>query len=153
MFEDAYAEQDELLVEGALVDQKYMIVRQLSQGGQGYVYLAEHLTLSGLFVAIKVLSGKINGEALERFKREAMVMAKFSHPNIVRILDFGELEGGYPFMVMEFLNGEPLKKRIEKGPIPLELTTAILEQICSALQAAHHHKIIHRDLKPDNIFL
>lgn len=138
-----------------LVEGKYRIDRLIGKGGMGAVYEAEHVKL-GRKVAIKVLlEGHSAGSgAGKRFQREARAAGSIGHPNIVQVFDLGTLEDGAPFLVMELLQGETLAERLEvAGAIPSSLTIEIMEQILSALQAAHEQGIIHRDLKPDNVFL
>jgi len=138
-----------------LIEGKYRIEKLIGKGGMGAVYQAEHVKL-GKPVAIKVLlAGHGSGSAAaRRFAREARAAGSIGHPNIVQVFDVGTLEDGAPFLVMELLRGETLHDRLQlSGAIPTELAIQIMEQILSALHAAHECGIIHRDLKPDNVFL
>ncbi|NOY90729.1 MAG: serine/threonine protein kinase [Deltaproteobacteria bacterium] len=138
-----------------LVEGKYRIDKLIGKGGMGAVYQAEHVKL-GKQVAIKVLleGHGAGSSAAKRFAREARAAGSIGHPNIVQVFDLGTLEDGAPYLVMELLDGETLADRLElAGAIPSELTIQIMEQILSALHAAHERGIIHRDLKPDNVFL
>ncbi|MBT7061472.1 MAG: SUMF1/EgtB/PvdO family nonheme iron enzyme [Lentisphaerae bacterium] len=142
---------------------QYLIVRALGRGGMGEVYEAEHTTLD-LRYALKLLPPDFASRsgALERFRREAKVMAKLSHPNIIKVSDFGETEGRY-WLRMELAQGiraegqtvvslDELAKSHD-GKIPQHEFVAILKQILDGLAFAHEHGAIHRDLKPANILL
>jgi len=117
------------------------------------VYRATH-TESSREVALKVLHdnlGSISG--LERrFSREARVLAKLSHPNIVEVLDFG-VDAGRTFIAMELLEGETLEEALARGPIDPEVALAYYDPLLAALSEAHEHEVVHRDLKPANVFL
>lgn len=119
----------------------------------GQVYLAADTKLDRQ-VAIKILSEKLAGQAfaLERFLREAKLASALSHPNITHIYEIGEA-AGVPYLVMEFVSGEPLSRRIARGPITASETSAIGAQVADALEAAHAKNIVHRDIKPANIMI
>ncbi|MFP2961710.1 serine/threonine-protein kinase, partial [Myxococcus sp. 1LA] len=106
-------------------------------------------------MAIKILrhDAGMGPEVFVRFRREAEIASKLGHPNIVEVLDFDSLEDGSPYMVMECLRGQPLSRRLRKGPMSLEQVFSCARQMGSALQAAHRAGIVHRDLKPGNVFL
>src|SRR5215831_3124207 len=127
----------------------YEIEAALGAGGMGEVYRARDTRL-GRLVAIKVLSPELANDPQfhERFAREARTISQLSHPNICTLHDVGE-----NFLVMEYLEGETLAKRLERGPIKLDETLAIAAQISSALDQAHRVGIVHRDLKPGNVML
>ena len=133
----------------------YKIASVLGRGGMGSVYLAQHLRLPGKQVAVKVLRGgdHLTQEIFTRFRREAEIASRLGHPNIVEVLDYDTLEDGTPFLVLEFLRGENLQSRLERGRLPLDEVFSYTRQMGSALQAAHGAGIIHRDLKPANVFL
>jgi serine/threonine protein kinase len=105
-------------------------------------------------VAIKVLPQSLAGdsEALARFEREAISVAALSHPNILAIHDFGTHEGT-SYAVMELLEGETLRERLEAGPIPQKQAVDYALQITKGLAAAHERSVVHRDLKPENLFV
>jgi serine/threonine protein kinase len=133
----------------------YRILDKLSDGGMGAVYRAEH-TMLGRLVAIKVLLPEFthNREIVNRFFNEAKATTAINHPGIVEVFDFGYLESGFAYLVMELLRGMTLAKRIKlRGPVPEGEAAAMLRGVCSGLAAAHDKGIIHRDLKPDNLFL
>ncbi|WP_141325362.1 serine/threonine-protein kinase, partial [Myxococcus sp. AB025B] len=133
----------------------YKVVSILGRGGMGSVYLAQHLRLPGKQVAVKVLRGgdHLTPEIFARFRREAEIASRLGHPNIVEVLDYDTLEDDTPFLVLEFLRGESLQARLERGRLPLSDVYSFTRQMGSALQAAHGAGIVHRDLKPANVFL
>lgn len=159
---------------GILQDQdRYCLEQKIGQGGMGEVFLATDLRLSKQ-VALKLLSSDlINAEAAcQRFKQECAICAALKSPHIVQVSDYGITTSGYPFYVMEYLQGETLRQRLLRSPqLSIEQITSIVSQICAGLQVAHSGvrlgmsladqqsrssgliKVIHRDLKPDNIFL
>jgi eukaryotic-like serine/threonine-protein kinase len=129
----------------------YQIQMVLGAGGMGEVYKAKDTRLNRT-VAIKVLPRLLSERAdlRQRFEREARAIASLSHPNICALYDIGR-QDEIDFLVMEYLEGETLSKRLKKGPLAPEqlLRTAI--EIATALDQAHRHGVIHRDLKPGNI--
>ena len=132
---------------------KYEITGILGRGGMGVVYRAEDKRI-GRRVAIKTLTEGFSGqpEMLERFYREAQA-GILQHPNIVIVYDLGD-EDGTPFIVMEFVDGEPLDKVITSGrQVALVDKLSIIEQVCSALGYAHRRGVIHRDIKPANVIV
>ncbi len=140
---------------GTILQGTYRIAGPLAEGGCGEIYLADHTRLPGR-VAIKVLHRGLqhNAEVLSRFRQEAEITATLRHPHIVQVLDFNVTDQGYPYLVMELLEGEPLARRIAGGqPLRPSAAINIVEQIAQALSAAHARGIVHRDLKPDNIIL
>jgi len=132
---------------------RYRILSKLGGGGMGVVYEAEDTEL-GRRVAVKFLPQETaaNPDALERFKREARAASALNHPHICTIHDVGVHEGR-PFLVMEKLEGDTLKHRIDAHGMPADEVVRIGEQLADALEAAHRAGIVHRDLKPANLFV
>lgn len=138
---------------GALLVDRFRIHARLGAGGFGVVYRASQLSIDRM-VAIKVLGLRASGPAARgRFLREAQVLSRLASPHTVRLIDFGILDDGRFFYVMEYLEGETLEDLIARGPVPVDVALRIAEQICHALQEAHGQQIVHRDLKPANIWL
>ncbi|MDC0713223.1 protein kinase [Stigmatella sp. ncwal1] len=129
---------------------QYELIRQLGSGGMGTVFLARDTRL-GRRVAIKFLHST-NPEITKRFILEARATARCSHENIVIIYEVGEFRGS-PFMVLEFLQGQPLNKVIAGQRLPPPRAVELVVPVVKALAVAHEHGIVHRDLKPDNIIV
>ena len=132
---------------------RYEIVALVGSGGMGEVYRARDPQLDR-DVGIKVLPhrGGISGDQLARFGREARAAASLNHSNILTVFDVG-VDRGIPFVVSELLEGETLRARMKREPLPVDQATAFALQIASGLAAAHDKGIVHRDLKPDNLFI
>jgi eukaryotic-like serine/threonine-protein kinase len=131
----------------------YEIVAPIGAGGMGEVYRARDTRLERT-VAIKVLNSELvaGPELRGRFEREAKVISQLQHPNICVLHDIGT-EGSTDFLVMEFLEGEPLSERLKRGALPAGAVLKIAIEIADALEKAHRAGIIHRDLKPANVML
>ncbi len=131
----------------------YTIIEPLGKGGMGEVYRARDATL-GRDVAIKILPPDFadDQERLLRFEREARLLASISHPNIAVVHGFNEDEG-QRYLVLEFIEGETLGKRLQRGPLHLEDVLEIGKHIADALAAAHDKGVVHRDLKPGNVMV
>ncbi len=131
----------------------YEILAAVGAGGMGEVYRARDTRLDRT-VAIKVLPAHLSQqpEVRERFEREARAISALSHPHICALFDVGQHDGAR-FLVMEFLEGETLAARLERGGLPTEQSLRIAIQVAEALEKAHRHGFIHRDLKPGNVML
>jgi eukaryotic-like serine/threonine-protein kinase len=131
----------------------YEVVALLGAGGMAEVYRAKDTRL-GRDVAIKVVSEALgaDGAFLERFEREAKLAASLAHPNVVALHDVG-FHDGKPYFVTELLQGETLRERLARGPLPSAVALEFAAQIAQGLAAAHERGIAHRDLKPENVFI
>jgi Tol biopolymer transport system component len=129
----------------------YPIEKELGRGGMGVVYLGRDTRLDRR-VAIKVLPEAFahDPERLARFEREARLVASLNHPNIAGIYGIEE-DAGQRFLALEYVEGETLAERIDRGPLPLEEALDVGRQVTAALEAAHDGGVVHRDLKPANI--
>jgi Tol biopolymer transport system component len=131
----------------------YEILAPIGAGGMGEVYKAKDTRLERT-VAVKVLPTHLSAseEIRQRFEREAKTISQFSHPHICALYDVGR-QGETEYLVMEFLEGESLADRLNKGPLPIDQALRIGIEILGALDAAHRGGIVHRDLKPGNVML
>ena len=139
---------------GLTVADRYRILGPLGAGGMGVVYKVEHARI-GKLMAMKLLSGELSRDPnlVKRFKREAELASRLSHPSTVQVFDFGQAEG-LTYLVMELVAGDDLG-RIAKsdGPMPFLRVARLVVQVCGSLAEAHSHNIIHRDLKPENVMV
>lgn len=143
------------VVPSELIAGKYRLTRLLGRGGMGSVWEGVHITL-GNRVACKFIEPEYvkSEDAVRRFENEARAAASLKSKHVVDVYDHGIMPDGRPYIVMEFLAGEPLDNRLAKlGTLPLSQAAAIIQQVSRALYRAHGSGIIHRDLKPENIFL
>ena len=142
-------------VPSALVAGKYRLTELLGRGGMGSVWAGVHTTL-GTRVAVKFIDAEHvdSAEARHRFENEARAAAALRSKHVVEVYDHGVMDDGRPFIVMEFLDGEPLDRRLDRlGRLPPRDVARIVGMVCRALSKAHAVGIVHRDLKPENVFL
>jgi serine/threonine protein kinase len=140
---------------GQVLDQRYHITRKLGEGGMSYVYQAQEIE-TGRPVAVKILIPRLSRDpaSVERLRREATIATRLNHPNVCPILRLGETSDRLLYLVMPFLEGEPLSEHeTRRGPFPLTDGIPLLVQVCQGLAHAHELQIIHRDLKPENVML
>jgi serine/threonine-protein kinase len=140
---------------GAVLDGRWRIETLLGIGGMGSVYRAEHVHV-GRKAAVKVLHADLckSPPERERFRREARVASRIRSPHVVEVLDFGEDAAGRPYLVMELLEGEPLRAVLDReGRLAPPRAVRLLRQLLDGLGAAHAEGIVHRDLKPENLWL
>ena len=139
---------------GTILSGRYRIERLLGEGGMGAVYEAEHTHMRKR-LAVKVLHAEMGRltEVVARFEREAMAAAHIDHPNVAAATDFGKLDDGSFFLVLEFVEGHTLRETIGEGRSSSGARSTSPAQIASALHRAHGLGIVHRDLKPENVML
>jgi len=145
---------------GTILQNRYEIIKVLGCGAMGRVYLAHHLGLGDLRVAIKELEIHVDAETLElvtsEFQREATILAHLDHPGLIRASDFFE-EKGQCYIVMDYVAGPTLYEILEQtvGPLPVDTVLEWADQLCDGLEYLHSRTppILHRDLKPGNILL
>lgn len=140
-----------MLAAGALID-GFRVKRRLAEGAMGEVYLAQDERL-GRKVALKFLKATgLAPSTFERFLEEARTTARFAHPHIVTVYAVGT-HGHRPYLALEFLDGESLRDRLDRGPLPLPEALRVARAVADALTEAHRHGVIHADLKPENVVL
>ena len=139
---------------GKLVGGRYVLDAVLGVGGMATVFRAHH-TLINRVVAVKLLHPYIarSTRTCERFAREARAASAIAHPNVIEVFDFGKMDDGVPYLVMELLQGSPLRKLIDGGPMPLDEVVEIVIQLARGLARAHDLGVAHRDVKPENAFV
>ena len=140
---------------GECLSDRYRLITRLAGGGMGDVYRGHDLLLDRA-VAIKVLQPNLAGdpEHLERFKAEARAAARFSHPNVVAVYDWGSEDSDTYYLVMEYVSGSDLRDLlVRRGAIDHGVVLEIMAEVCDALEAAHSEGLIHRDVKPENILI
>ncbi len=151
--DEAPTREDTLL--GTVVGHRFEIVSRIGAGGMGVVYKARQLGMDR-WVAVKLLLKELahDDKVVKRFKIEALAASRLTHPNTIRIYDFGQTQDGDLYIAMEFLEGQSLERALRRGgPMSARRVLHILKQIAASLAEAHSKGIVHRDLKPDNIFL
>jgi eukaryotic-like serine/threonine-protein kinase len=139
---------------GRIIADRYRVLELIGRGGMGVVYRAEHARI-GKILALKLLTGELTRDAgqVARFKREALMASKLSHPNTVQVFDFGDADG-LAYLAMEYVRGTDLGSVVSAaGQLDHERAARIIVQVCSSLAEAHDKGIVHRDLKPENIMI
>ncbi|OGF64830.1 MAG: hypothetical protein A2Y62_17370 [Candidatus Fischerbacteria bacterium RBG_13_37_8] len=134
---------------------KYEITEIIGRGGMGVVFKAQHEMLGNIVALKMILPSELSDIIIKRFQREARILAKMNHPNIVSIHDADTNEYGFPYYVMEHLEGISLRALLKSrlNPLTRDYACMIIRQFLNGLAYAHQNKIVHRDLKPENIFL
>jgi len=132
---------------------QYEIIEEIGRGGMATVYRARQINAER-FVAIKVIHSNIAADksALERFIREARLVARLEHPYIIPVYDYDGVHNP-PYIVMRFLESGTLKDVLDRGALPLNEIAYMMRQISGALDYAHRQGVIHRDIKPSNIMI
>src|SRR5262249_31956530 len=128
----------------------YRVVREIGRGGMGSVYLAARADDAfQKLVAIKVVRvGADSPEFIERFRKERQILATLDHPNITRLLDGGATSDGMPYLVMEYIEGQPIDAYCDERKLSITERLRIFQGVCSAVSYAHQNLIVHRDIKP-----
>src|SRR6185369_5896447 len=139
------------MMPGEQLTDRLELEQEIGSGGMGEVFRARD-RMSGEVVAVKVLSDE-RSLRTERFVREIQLLAELSCPGIVRYISHGVTASGQLFLVMEWLDGEDLRARLQRGPLTVREAVALATRVAEALGAAHARGIVHRDLKPSNLFL
>ena len=140
---------------GKLLANDYRVERLIGRGGQASVFEVSHTRIRRRLAA-KIIHASldVNPDFIVRFNREADILAALDHPHTVKIYDKNITDDGYPYLIMELLDGEDLAAHLRRcGPLPEHVAMRILHQVGDAIQAAHDRGILHRDLKPSNLFL
>jgi eukaryotic-like serine/threonine-protein kinase len=139
---------------GTMISDRYRIIDLIAMGGMGAVYLGEHVHMRKR-IAVKILhpESEDQPEIVARFEREALVGAHVSHPAIARANDFGKLDDGSYFLILEYVDGQNLGEVIKEGAMPAPRVAKIARELADALGAAHELGIVHRDMKPRNVML
>lgn len=144
------AEERDPELAGRVLD-GYEVMDTIGEGSYGKVLRVRNTSFGEIF-AMKVLAERPDEAALERFHREVAVGRDLQHPNVTRVVGFGDYKGA-PYLVMEFLDGETLRSRMDRGTLSVDEAVGIASQVAQGLAAAHARRVIHRDLKPENLML
>jgi serine/threonine-protein kinase len=138
---------------GRVLAERYQILHRLGEGAMGVVYKARHVKVGRLF-AVKVLHRRAleDSKVVQRFEREAELAGRLRHPNVVGVVDVGEVEGTR-YMVMDFAEGPDLAKLLDEAPMPPERIIRLARQMLDGLHHAHDQGLIHRDFKPENVII
>jgi len=131
------------------------VLREIGRGGMGTVYLARRADRAfEQQVAIKVIRGGVADRAqIDRFRAERQILANLDHPAIARLLDGGATDDGLPYLVMEYLEGEPIDRWCDQRCLPIAARLELFLRVCDAVQYAHQNLVVHRDIKPSNILV
>ena len=132
----------------------YVLERPLGEGGMGSVWLAHRVDDAGYRVAVKLLKlTRLSAAGEERFRREGMALARLDHPGIARFLEAGVGPGGQPYLVLEYVDGQPIDAFARERDLTVEARIRLVIQVLSAVDHAHANHVVHRDLKPSNILV
>ncbi len=132
---------------------RYQVLEEIGRGGMGVVYRAEQSEPVRRQVALKLLLSHRGSRHAERFREECQTIARMRHPNIAQMLDAGETEEGHPFLVLEYIEGEPLTDFCDQNSLDVHARLELFIKVCEGIQHAHQKGVVHRDLKPSNILV
>lgn len=132
---------------------RYSVLEEIGRGGMGVVYRAEQSEPVRRQVALKLLLSHRGSRHAERFREECQTIARMRHPNIAQMLDAGETEEGHPFLVLEYIDGEPLTDFCDQKALDVRERLDLFIKVCEGIQHAHQKGVVHRDLKPSNILV
>lgn len=138
---------------GDVIGKRYKLESVIGHGGFGCVLLAIDQTLNRKVAVKTVYRAVLSDNDIVRFQKEAQALARIKHPNVVDVYDFGVLEDGNPFLVMEYITGDSLEDYYSKNQFDLEYTLEIFEQICQGIKAVHNASLVHRDIKATNLIV
>src|SRR3984957_574447 len=137
-----------------IVAERFRLVRKLGEGGMGQVWLAEQISPVRRSVALKLIrAGMYDESVVHRFRGERQSLAIMDHPTIAKVFDAGTTLQGQPYLVMEYVPGEPISTYCDDRRLGIKARIELLIQVCEGVQHAHHKAIIHRDLKPANVLV
>jgi serine/threonine protein kinase len=136
-----------------LIAERYRVISLLGEGGMGCVYKVEQVFLKKVYALKTLAPSGITASTWRRFQKEAKAAALLDHPALIKVQDFGLIDGEQPFFVMDFVDGETLSTILKRGPMPLNVMLDVFTQACLGLGYAHSTGIIHRDIKPSNIMI
>ncbi|MDR3614154.1 MAG: serine/threonine-protein kinase [Candidatus Obscuribacterales bacterium] len=144
----------DIFVQGQVVAGKFKVISKLGSGGMGTVYRVEQIFLEKEF-ALKTMDHRTGSEVMiQRFQLEAKAAFSLNHPNLVKVHDYGILDNGNPYLVMDFINGMTFAEYLKQhGTLPIEYVAPLFAQACFGLMAAHEQSVVHRDIKPANLML
>jgi serine/threonine-protein kinase len=150
---DAEIDQPDKLI-GQVLASRYRIESRIGEGAMGAVYKARHVKVGRAF-AVKVLHARLleDKKVLQRFEREAELAGRLCHPNVIGVVDVGELPDGTRYMVMDFVEGDDLGVLVSEAPMPPARVIHLTRQMLEGLYHAHEHGLIHRDFKPENVIV
>jgi serine/threonine-protein kinase len=140
---------------GLLLKDRYLLIRQLNEGGFGTVHLAQDQQMHGRSVVVKVQTNQVVDDPWfeRKFNEEVRALSMIDHPGVVVAIDSGRTPDGKPFLVMQYVDGVTLRAVMTPEGMPLDRVAGILKQVGDSLGAAHEKGIWHRDLKPENLML
>src|SRR5262249_40057318 len=132
----------------------YKLLQKIGEGGFGTVWMAEQEQPVRRKVALKIIKlGMDTGQVVARFEAERQALALMDHPSIAKVFDGGATESGRPYFVMELVRGVPITEFCDQEKLPTSERLLLFQQVCHAVQHAHHKGVVHRDLKPSNVLV